>query len=91
METVTTLLKQEFIETDLLLVFIVLYAGDKDEEHGVEGLFALYIWKQSFSVKHVLIFPQTYLFQMPFFSYFLLSHVFLKIQLPSNVLYEQNK
>lgn len=39
----------------LLPVFIVLYAGDKDEEHGVEGLFALDIWKQSFSVKHVLL------------------------------------
>lgn len=50
METVTTLLKQEFIETDLLLVFIVLYAGDKDEGMGVEGLFALYIWKQSFQL-----------------------------------------
>lgn len=37
----TTLLKREFIETYLLLVFIVLYSeGDKDEEHGVEGLFA---------------------------------------------------
>lgn len=49
METVTTLLKQEFIETDLLLVFIILYAGDKDEEHGVEGLFAVR-WKQSFQL-----------------------------------------
>lgn len=38
----TTLLKREFIGTYLLLVFIVLYAeADRDEEHEVEGLFAL--------------------------------------------------
>lgn len=48
METVTTLLKQEFIETDLLLVFIVLYAGDKDEEHGVRRPFCFVHLKTKF-------------------------------------------